>query len=179
LTNSKNPLHRFTSKIEITGINPYVLVPDDCLRYIWEQAGKNKSPIPVKGTIDGHKFIQTLVKFKGDWLLYLNGFMRKAAAKDVGDVVEIQLEFDPEVRSIPMHPKLATALQQNKEANAVFKKLSPSLQKEIVRYISHLKTEESVDRNITRAIRFLLGEERFIGRDKPIYTSSGNKNGGL
>jgi len=45
--------------------------------------------------------------------------------------------------------------------------LRPSLQKEIVRYISFLKTEESIDRNVDNAIQFLLGKKRFIGRDKP------------
>jgi len=36
-----------------------------------------------------------------------------------------------------------------------------------MRYLSFLKTEESLDRNITRAINFLLSKEQFIGRDKP------------
>ena len=33
--------------------------------------------------------------------------------------------------------------------------------------IANLKTEKSVERNVTRAINFLLGKERFVGRDKP------------
>lgn len=33
--------------------------------------------------------------------------------------------------------------------------------------MSHLKTEESVDRNVLTAVDFLLGKERFIARDKP------------
>jgi uncharacterized protein YdeI (YjbR/CyaY-like superfamily) len=59
------------------------------------------------------------------------------------------------------------ALDQNKEANDKFEELSPSIKKEIVRYISNLKTEKSIDQNVLRAIQFLLGKERFIGRDKP------------
>ena len=66
-----------------------------------------------------------------------------------------------------MHPKLELALKKNKKANEVFKQLPPSRQKEILRYINFLKTEESVNRNIKRAIGFLSGNERFIGRDKP------------
>ncbi len=66
-----------------------------------------------------------------------------------------------------MHAKLKTALEENKEANNIFINLSPSLQKEIIRYISFLKTEISVDKNVDKAIQFLLGSERFIGRDKP------------
>jgi len=41
------------------------------------------------------------------------------------------------------------------------------VKKEIVRYIAHLKKEESVDKNIKKALLFLTGKERFIGRDKP------------
>jgi len=45
--------------------------------------------------------------------------------------------------------------------------LPASRQKEIVRYISALKTQESVTKNIERAIGFLMGGNRFLGRDKP------------
>jgi hypothetical protein len=45
--------------------------------------------------------------------------------------------------------------------------MAPSRQKEIVRYIDSPKTEESVDRNVHRALAFLLGEGRFVGRDEP------------
>lgn len=38
---------------------------------------------------------------------------------------------------------------------------------EIVRYLARLKTEESLEKNIKRAINFLLGNERFVGRYKP------------
>ncbi len=37
-------------------------------------------------------------------------------------------------------------------------------EKIVVRYIGSLKTEESVDRNIVRAIRHLNGKEGFAGR---------------
>jgi uncharacterized protein (UPF0147 family) len=37
----------------------------------------------------------------------------------------------------------------------------------IIRYISALKTDESVSRNVRRAIEFLTSDGRFVGRDKP------------
>ena len=43
--------------------------------------------------------------------------------------------------------------------------MSPSHQKEIMRYINSLKSEASVERNIARSIQFMLGKERFVGRD--------------
>jgi uncharacterized protein YdeI (YjbR/CyaY-like superfamily) len=66
-----------------------------------------------------------------------------------------------------MHPKLEKALNENEQALKVFESLAPSRQKEIKRYIGFLKSEESVEKNVTRAIGFLSGTERFVGRDKP------------
>ena len=54
-----------------------------------------------------------------------------------------------------------------KKAKKIFDALAPSLRKEIVRYISFLKTEKSVEENVVKAIDFLLGRGRFVGRDKP------------
>lgn len=158
-------MQTFSAKILKIGINPYVLVPAAALKTLFEQAGKNKGPIAIKGTLNGKPFIQHLVKYSGKWRLYLNTPMRKAAGIDVGDMATVYLEFDPVPRTITMHPKLKQALEKNSKANAAFTKLTPSYQKEIIRYISNLKTEISVDRNIAKAIQHLLGKQRFIGSD--------------
>lgn len=160
-------MHRFSAVIKIIGVNPYVHVPEDVLKAVYKQAGKDRGKIPVQITIDGHAFPQTLIKYSGDWRLYLNTPMRKAAGKEVGDTAIFEIAYDAVSREIPMHPKFKTALTKNKEAETVFEGLRPSLKQEIVRYLSHLKTEESLERNLVRAINFLLGKERFIGRDKP------------
>ncbi|WP_406827186.1 YdeI/OmpD-associated family protein [Pedobacter sp. KACC 23697] len=155
----------FNAKIKIIGINPFVFVPEEVLNYVFHQSGKNKGQLPVKMKIDGHGFKQTLVKYAGDWRLYLNMPMRKAAGKDIGDTATFEIEFDTEERTIRINPKLVQALAENKQARDIFESLAPHLQKEIIRYIANLKTEESVDRNVKKAIQFLLGKERFIGRD--------------
>jgi hypothetical protein len=155
----------FSTEIKIIGINPFVFIPDETLNYVFNQAGKNKGQLPITMKIDGHEFKQTLVRYAGDWRLYLNMPMRKAAGKDVGDTATFEIEFDAEERLISMHPKLVQALAKNKAAKEIFDSLAPYLQKEIVRYIANLRTEESVDKNVKQAIQFLLGKERFIGRD--------------
>ena len=93
--------------------------------------------------------------------------MLKNSPKRGGEVVDVTIDFDPTDRTIKPHPKLLNALKENPAAKKVFDNLSPSRQKEIARYISFLKTSDSVDRNVTRAISFLLGKERFVGRSKP------------
>lgn len=159
--------HTFSATIEIIGVNPYVYLPETVLQAIFKQAGKDKGKIPVQMKIDGHAFPQTLIKYSGHWRLYLNTPMRKAAKKEVGDTAVFEVFFDPKPREIPMHAALKKALAANKQAATVFENSRPSLKLEIVRYISQLKTAESIERNVARAINFLLGKERFIGRDKP------------
>ena len=159
--------NQFSAEIQIIGVNPFVFLPDTVLASIFEQAKKSKGKIPVKIKIEGHEFIQTLIKYSGYWRLYLNTPMRKIAKKEVGDVANFEIAFDPEERVIPMHPKLFKALEENPKAQNIFDSLRPSLRLEIVRYISFLKTEETIDKNVLRAINFLLGKERFIGREKP------------
>jgi hypothetical protein len=160
-------MDRYNAELKTINGNPYVFVPLIKLNKIFQQANKNKGPIPVKGKINGKNYQQTLVKYSGEWRLYVNMKMLKNSPKRIGEIIEVEIEYDPSDRTIRAHPKLIKALVNNKEANDVFEGLSPSRQKEIVRYISNLKTEESVERNVMRAINFLLGKERFVGRDKP------------
>lgn len=161
-------MKRFTAIIHIIGVNPFVLIPENVLNHIFKTAKKIKGPIPVKGTINTKPFIQTLVRYSGEWRLYVNGPMLKTASAKVGDRVAIELAYDPAERVVPMHPKFKRALNDNQAAKKTFDSLAPSRQKEIVRYIANLKTEESVQKNITRAIAFLTGTGRFVGRDKPV-----------
>jgi hypothetical protein len=157
----------FTAAIEIIGVNPFVQVPENILAALFEQCGRNKGAIPIKGTINGSPYTQTLVKFKGLWRFYINTFMFKNSPDRVGEVIEITIQFDPDERTIAPPPGFVKALEENPGAKAVFDSLPPSRRHEIVRYIASLKTEESVTRNITRAIDFLNGNGRFVGRDKP------------
>jgi hypothetical protein len=151
--------------MDIIGINPFVFVPDKILQAVFKQAGTDKGPIPIRGTINGDAYQQTLVKYSGHWRLYINTSMLKDSPKRIGETVTLALEFDPSDRTIEAHPMLLAALRKTPAAYDAFDKLSPSMQNEIVRYISGLKTEESVERNVTRAIHFLLGKGRFVGRD--------------
>lgn len=159
--------YTFSANIEIIGINPFVFVPEEILKHIFEKAAKSKGPIPVKGAVNSIPYTQTLIKFKGEWRLYINTKMLKNSPKRIGEQIEISIEYDFEKREIPIHPKLSQALAENEAANNVFQNLRPSLQHEIIRYIANLKTEESIDKNVLKAIDFLLGKGKFIGREKP------------
>lgn len=159
--------YRFSSDIEIIGVNPFVAPPDTLLEALFEASGRRKGPIPVRVEVAGARFPQTLVKYAGRWRLYLNGPMLRAAGKGVGDRIEVGVAFDPEERVVAVRPELRAALEANPGAKAIFDGLPPSRRKEILRYVASLKGAESIARNVERAILFLDGKGRFIGRDRP------------
>lgn len=161
---NKNNADIFSAKIDIIGINPFVYLPDNILHKIFVQAQKDKGHIPIKGTINNIPYKQTLVKYSGEWRLYINTTMLKNSPKRIGEIIEVTIVFDPSDRTIKPHPKLMEALNNHLEAKSKFDNLTPSMQKEMVRYISSLKTEETRNRIIERAINYLLGKSTFIGK---------------
>lgn len=145
------------------GINPFVFVPEEILQQLFVDAGKNKAHIPVSGTVNRRSYIQTLVKFKGAWRLYINTIMLPDSPRRTGEVLQLSIQVDSSDRTITPHPALLAELEKNKRAQKKFAQLSPSLQKEITRYIASLKTDASIQRNVKRAIGFLLGKNSFVG----------------
>ncbi|QBZ98296.1 YdeI/OmpD-associated family protein [Flavobacterium sangjuense] len=160
-------MEKFKAEIGIIGINPFVFVPKEVLKVIFKQAGKDKGYIPIFGTINSKPYTQTLVRYRGEWRLYINTTMLTNSPKRIGEMIDVSIAFDPNDRTLQPHPELVKALQENPEARNTFELLPPSRQKEIIRYISALKTEESIIKNVAKAIGFLNGENRFVGRDKP------------
>ncbi len=158
---------QFIATLYMIGINPFVFVPQQILSSIFEEAKKDKGAIPVCGMVNNIEYTQTLIKYKGEWRLYINTKMLPHSPKKIGVTLNISIQYDPKDRSIKPHPLLLKAIQQNQEAKKTYGLLTPSLQNEIVRYIIHLKTETSIINNIDKAIGFLLGKNRFVGREKP------------
>ena len=159
-----SPEKHFEAELHIIGINPYVFVPVDILNWLFEKAGKSKGQIPVKGMVNDVPFTQTLLRYQGDWRLYINTSMLKNSPKRVGEILRISIEFDSADRSISPHPDFLKALEQNPLAKERYARIPPSLQKEINRQIQRIKSEEVRERNIQQAIDFLCGKGRFIGR---------------
>jgi uncharacterized protein YdeI (YjbR/CyaY-like superfamily) len=92
----------------------------------------------------------------GPYRLYVNGPMLTAAAKTVGQSAMFSLEQDntPAEQAYPMPAFLKTALVKHKLLPA-FKQLTPYRQKEIIRYLTHLKTTEARERNLQKIISIL------------------------
>jgi hypothetical protein len=157
-------IYTFSAEIGIIGVNPFVFVPDHILKALFIYAGKASGPIPVHGILNGKPYQQTLVRFRGEWRLYINTTMLRNSPQHAGERIEITVAYDPESRAIEPPEKFTKALLENAEAKAVFERLSASRKFEIVRYLSRLKSDDALERNIQKAILYLLGKGRFAGR---------------
>lgn len=128
--------YQFNAKIEILGVNPFVFVPKDLLQQIFIQAHKNIGHIPIKGTINDKPYRQSLVRYSGEWRLYINTSTLKNSPKHIGETIEITISFEPEKRDILPPKKFITALTENEQAKTVYDRLSASKKLEIVRIAS-------------------------------------------
>lgn len=159
----------FTATMEIIGINPFVPVnrkQADFLKPDWRR------PMPVLVRVNGQPqdpwHINMMPVGDGNFFLYLHGDVRKASGTKVGDLVTVELSFDEAYMNGPQHPIpdwFQSALDRNGIANENWLALSPSRQKEILRYFSQLKSDEAKLRNLEKVMNVLEGRsDRFMGR---------------
>jgi hypothetical protein len=161
---------RFRGRMEIIGVNPYVRVSSAHARALkpdWRR------PLPVLVRINGHPKakpwrINMMPMGNGDFYLYLHGSVRIASRTKVGDVVSVEIEFDEQYRGGPLTAMPAwfrAPLSKNVAAKRAWDALTPSRKKEILRYLTALKSIEARERNVARALRVLSGKkERFMAR---------------
>jgi hypothetical protein len=160
---------RFRSVIEINNVNPYVRV--SAARAARIKNGWRK-PLPVRVRVNGKPEkawrINMMPFGDGSFYLYLHGDVRKASGTKVGQAVTVEVEFDDAYKSGPAHPMPARsgdALDRNRIARRAWDALIPSRQKEILRYLSRLKSPEAQARNLDRLLNVLSGgKARFLGR---------------
>ncbi len=159
----------FRARIKIAGINPYVLVSAARARAIKPDWRK---PLPVLVRVNGHPKskpwrINMMPAGTGAFYLYLHGSVRSASKTKVGDLVAVEIEFDSAYRGGPavIPSWFRIPLNRNAAAKRAWSALTPSRKKEIVRYLSALKSDAARERNLIRALRVLSGaKERFMAR---------------
>lgn len=109
--------------------------------------------VPVRGTINGYPFRSSIFRMGGDChFMVVNKGMREGAKVKAGDTVSVVMERDEEERVILPPKDLARALRTNKDAQAAWKKLSYTHQKEYAQAIEEAKKPETRARRIEKAI---------------------------
>src|SRR5579883_953185 len=142
---------RFTAKIEVIGVNPYVRVP---LR-ITKHFG-NRGYVPVTVHLGEGRVPSTLVPIgQGSHRLYINGVMLRHTDSRPGDRVTIGLELDVRNRQLEIPDFLLSELNSRLLARTRWEALAPSKRKEIIRYLTSGKRSETRSRNLTKLLKIL------------------------
>jgi hypothetical protein len=146
---------RFKAKIYKTGINTAVDVPAS----ITHKMEPLKGYIKIKGTINGFDFTKTLVPVKnGPYRLFVNQVMLKGGATALNRVAEfvISQDFQAVVKNYPVPAPLLRELKKKKLLKH-FETLTPSRKRDILKYLSYVKTEATMQKNIDRLLHQLAG----------------------
>ena len=160
---------RFTSAIKVRGINPYILISAaraSAMKPQW------RKPMPVLMRINGKPAqpwrINMMPAGNGSFYLYLHGDVRRASNTTVGDRVRVEVDFDSKYESGAtqrMPSWFKAALLKRSKTMKNWDALIPSRKKEILRYLSQLKSPEARARHVTRALTALSGKpEQFMAR---------------
>jgi hypothetical protein len=153
-------VHVFSAKIYKVGIIRFVDVPADVSRII----GNAAPHVAVKGEVEGFPLQSTLVsRGKGCYRLAIHGDIRKKLRIDTGAVVEIAIERDEESREPPLPPALVLGLRNSPKAQAAFRQMTTALRRQVVRYLTSVKQQSTLERRAAKFIRTL--EQR--SRQKP------------
>jgi Bacteriocin-protection, YdeI or OmpD-Associated len=164
----------FSTVIRKEGVNPYVDPPLGT----GSKLGRDKGVISVRVFLEGKCFKANLMplgpkRTKADpgqrHRLYLNGLMRKAVGKDHRDEITVVLQLDLVPRVEPMNPALLKALNREPKAKKVFEGLSVSRQKELKRYLNHLRSPDAIQRNVSKVMDYLRKPQAlWFGKKKSV-----------
>jgi hypothetical protein len=143
--------HSFKAAIQNAGGGgAFVEVPFDV-----EAAFGSKRP-KVKAMIEGVPYRGLLVRMGGPnhMLIILKG-IREQIGKTFGDEINVSVELDTEERVIEIPKDLLKELKKDREAKAIFEKLSFTHRKEYVTWINEARKEETRQKRILKTIEML------------------------
>jgi hypothetical protein len=159
MKNDSQPI-TFKATIYRIGINLVVDVPAK----VTNKLKATKGQIKVEGTINGFPFHTTLMPVKDKpYLLYVNTTMLKGTCAVEGDTVKFNLTQDLNhyEHHYPMPEILARKLRDEKLLDQ-FEQMTASRKKDILKYLSYVKTEETMLKHISALLQRLQNGEKNI-----------------
>jgi Domain of unknown function (DUF1905)/Bacteriocin-protection, YdeI or OmpD-Associated len=152
-------LHIFSGRIYQVGLIRYVDVPAEVTR----QLSARETHVPVRGTVEGIALRTTMVsRGRGCHRIAIHGDIRKKLRIDAGAVVEIAIERDEEPREPVLPPFLVLSLRNAPKAQAAFRSMTTALRRQVVRYLTAVKQQATLERRITKFVRRLEDRARLV-----------------
>ena len=146
----------FSATIVKLGINACLNVPEKIVKSLLAAAEKKSAPVQVKCILNGVDFDANIVRYSGDWRLYLNLVTRRAAGCDIGDRVKIHLAYDPSMRMPPMPEPFRQALRGNPDLQKAWRLRPSAKRREILLSLNVKKSDAQLARGIAETIGLLL-----------------------
>jgi hypothetical protein len=135
----------------------FVDVPGDVSRALSDGAAN----VAVQGTVEGVPLKTTLVpRGRGCHRLAIHGDIRKKLGIDAGAIVEVVLQRDEESREPALPPALILALRQSPRAQAEFRSMTTALRRQIVRYLTTVKQQATLERRVVKFVQHLEKRKR-------------------
>jgi hypothetical protein len=119
-----------------------------------EALGSGKRP-PVRVTINGQTFRNTVAVMGGEFMIGVSAANRKLTGVEAGDEVDVHLELDTAPRVVELPVDFAAALDADPVARAFFDGLSNSVKGWHVSSIEGAKTAETRTRRIDKSVAML------------------------
>jgi hypothetical protein len=108
---------------------------------------------PVRGTVNGVPYRSRLAVYGGYSYLGFNAAIRKQAGIELGDLLEIDIEADPEPRVVKLPEALAAALHADAEAKAAFDKLAFTHRREYATWVAEAKRQQTQERRVVQVLQ--------------------------
>ena len=96
---------------------------------------------------------------RGQCLIGISAANRAAARIAEGDVVEVDLQLDRELRDVSLPMEVSAALSASPEAKAAFGRLPFGLKRKHVAEIENAKSADVRQRRIDRLVAMLAGQK--------------------
>ena len=159
MKNENQPI-TFKATIYRIGINLVVDVPAK----VTNKLKATKGQIKVQGTVNGFPFHTTLMPVKDKpYLLYVNTPMLKGTGAVEADTVKFSLAQDLNhyEHHYPM-PEILTRKLRDEKLTDQFDQMTVSRKKDILKYLSYVKTEETMLKHISSLLQRLKKGEKNI-----------------
>ncbi|HWS90204.1 MAG TPA: YdeI/OmpD-associated family protein [Pyrinomonadaceae bacterium] len=125
-----------------------------------EKAFGKRGRVPVRGTLNGAPFRGSLFPMGGCHFMVVNRHLRAAAGVSGGETVPVRMERDDEPRTVEPPADFARALKSNKDAQAVWDKLSYTHRREHVEHIEEARKPETRQRRIEKSVTLLAAGKK-------------------
>ena len=119
-----------------------------------ESLDSGKRP-KVRVTISGYTYRSSVAPMGGKFMVGVSAEVRERAGVAGGDVVDVEMELDTEVREVTVPPDFSVALRRDPAARRSFERLSYSKKRWHVLSIEGAKTAETRQRRIANSVRIL------------------------